>query len=95
MADDPPSAQRPPPQRLPRAGQIPYAPVDIQLTPHPSNDVQPTRQLSEPIIRPSDHRLPHQSEEGVSRLVIAVISIGAVLGALQHVPVIVVHNQHA
>jgi len=83
MVEDPPPAQRPPPQKLPRAGQIPKTAIDIQPTRHLSKDVQPTRQLPEPTISPPDYRLPDQSErQGVSRIIIAVISMVAVLGGL-------------
>jgi hypothetical protein len=81
MVVDPPPVQRPPPQKLPRAGQIPNT-VDVQPARHLSSDVQPTRQLSEPTISPPDYRFPQQSEPSVPRIIVAIISMVAVLGGL-------------
>ena len=77
MADDPPPVQPPPLQNLPRAGQIPNV-INGLSARHVSND----RQLPEPTISPPNYRLPQQSEAGVLRIIIGVVSMIAVLGGL-------------
>jgi hypothetical protein len=81
MADDPPLVQPPPLQKLPRAGQIPNI-INGLSARHVSNDVHPTRQLTEPTISPPAYRLPQQSEPSVLRIIIRVVSMIAVLGGL-------------
>ena len=81
MADDLPPLQPPPLQKLPRAGQIPDVINELPAR-LVSNDVHPARQLPEPTISPPDYRLPQQSEPGVLRIIIEVVSMIAVLGGL-------------
>jgi hypothetical protein len=81
MADDPPPVRPPPLQNLPRAGQIPDV-INGLPARHVSNDIYPTRQLPEPTISPPNYRLPQQSEAGVLRIIIGVVSMIAVLGGL-------------
>ena len=81
MADDPPPVRPPPLQNLPRAGQIPDV-INGLPARHVSNDIHPIRQLPEPTISPSNYRLPQQSEAGVLRIIIGVVSMIAVLGGL-------------
>jgi hypothetical protein len=81
MADDPPPVQASPPQKLPRAGQIPDV-VNGLPARHVSDDAHPTRQLPESTISPPDYRLPKQSEPGVLRIIVGVVSMIVVLGGL-------------
>jgi hypothetical protein len=76
-----PPVQPPPLLKLPRAGQIPNV-INGLSARDVSNDVRPTRQLPEPTISPPGYRLPQQSEPGVLRIIIGVVSMIAVLGGL-------------
>jgi hypothetical protein len=81
MTDDPPPVQRPTPQKLPRAGQIPINPIDIQPIRDPPNDRPASHQLFEPTIGRADYRLAQQSKRSRPGIVAAAL-MAAVLAGL-------------
>src|ERR1700730_5232818 len=81
MADDRSFIPRRPPEKLPRAGQIPDAIVTQPARPL-SNDLLSPRQLSEPTVSPPDHRLPQLSERGAPRIIAGIIWMAVVLAGL-------------